>query len=258
MLLRRIANALKRQDWATVFIEFALVVAGVLFALQVNSWAGEAAERQREKAALERLFLEAQNAYRTTSATTERAQRLNQLRRDAIALIDSDAPLPENTLPTKIGINTLAQFPRLSVIRVVYDELKSSGQMSLLQSPKVRDAVSSFHTDTEGFNGLQEGFGDSTNDFWVQYRQHIYWRHNPESTTSDIILSTYDWESLRQDKEFITISLGLMRNHLVAESFLIDINDQARTMCEELAAAVGKPCATGSDTDPASQIEDAP
>ena len=39
VILRRIASALKRQDWYSVAIEFALVVAGVLVALQINTWA---------------------------------------------------------------------------------------------------------------------------------------------------------------------------------------------------------------------------
>lgn len=38
MILRRIASALKTQDWATVLIEFGLIVFGVIIALQVNSW----------------------------------------------------------------------------------------------------------------------------------------------------------------------------------------------------------------------------
>ena len=38
MILRRVASALKRQDWVVVLIEFVLVIAGVLIALQINNW----------------------------------------------------------------------------------------------------------------------------------------------------------------------------------------------------------------------------
>jgi len=46
MILNRFANALKSQDWATVFIEFVLVVLGVIVALEVDRYS----ERQRERA----------------------------------------------------------------------------------------------------------------------------------------------------------------------------------------------------------------
>jgi hypothetical protein len=38
MILRNIANAIRRQDWATVVIEFFIVVVGIFVGLQVDSW----------------------------------------------------------------------------------------------------------------------------------------------------------------------------------------------------------------------------
>ena len=58
MILRRISSALKRQDWATVFIEFVLVIAGVLIALQVNNWNETRGDRELERDILERLHTE--------------------------------------------------------------------------------------------------------------------------------------------------------------------------------------------------------
>ena len=45
---------------------------------------------------------------------------------------------------------------------------------------------------------------------------------NPEATTSDILLSTYNWKSLRSDESFIFAVIGTLRNQLVAEQGLID------------------------------------
>lgn len=58
MILRRIASALQRQDWITVAIEFALVVIGVLVALQVDTWAQHRADQRDYEAALDRLIAE--------------------------------------------------------------------------------------------------------------------------------------------------------------------------------------------------------
>lgn len=62
MLLRRIATALKQQDWATVLIEFALVVFGVVFgvviALQTNNWNSGRQEYVDEQFFIGRLHAE--------------------------------------------------------------------------------------------------------------------------------------------------------------------------------------------------------
>ncbi|WP_394692119.1 DUF6090 family protein [Hyphobacterium sp.] len=58
MILRRIADALRRQDWVTVVIEFVLVIAGVLIALQVNNWNETRSSTQGAISALNRLHNE--------------------------------------------------------------------------------------------------------------------------------------------------------------------------------------------------------
>ena len=244
MLLRRLVNAARRQDWFTVLVEFLIVVAGIFVGLQVNEWAGNRAERALEKAAIERLHLEAQNAYESLALMSARTERLNQVRRNAVAFIDSDAPLPENELPIKIGINTLAQYPPVSIVRVAYDELMSSGQMQLIQSADLRDRVSEFHVNVDESNRLLNGFADSGDLFWPAYRRNVVWRYNPEATGTDILLSTYDWNSIRQDRDFITIAIGALRNQVVAETMLLELRDEAKSMCDALAGELGQECET--------------
>ena len=64
MILKRLANAIRAQDWFAVSIEFVIVVAGIFVGLQADQWAQESKDRRQEQAALEHLFLEADNAYR--------------------------------------------------------------------------------------------------------------------------------------------------------------------------------------------------
>ena len=44
MFMRRVADALRRQEWTTILIEFVLVIAGVLIALQLDQWKDALAE----------------------------------------------------------------------------------------------------------------------------------------------------------------------------------------------------------------------
>lgn len=247
MLLRRIAKAFRRQDWVTVFVEFALVVAGVLIALQVDNWASAALKRKHEKAALERLFFEAKAAQDELTFMLARTERLNQLRRAGVAFIDSDAPVPDQVIPLKIGINTMGQFPRLPIVRVVYDELTSSGQMQIIQSAEIRNRVASFHVDVAYFNELNAQFAAGSDTFWEAYRDHVIWRYNPDATDSDILLSTYDWESMRADRQFISIAIGYLRNQVVSEDSLRDLQTSASELCETLGRVVERSCTTEGD-----------
>lgn len=242
MILRRLSKSIRKQDWFGVLIEFVVVVAGIFAGLQANDWAQERQDRKREHAALERLYLEADGAHQLLNGIVQRTLRLNQMRRNAVRFADSDTPVPDDELPLKIGINTLARFPPTIPITVAYDELKSSGQMQLIRSAELRDQIAEFHASLTYHNQLQRGFSDGTYSFWEVYQKHVNWNYNPEATTSDILLSTYNWNSLRSDELFIFQIIGLLRNHLVAEQELIELRDQALSLCEALGKMVSRSC----------------
>ena len=242
MILNRLAKAIRQQDWFTVVLEFVIVVFGIFVGLQANEWAQERQDRKHEQAALERLFLESQNALQLLHEDLQGTLHINRLRRNAVQFVDSDAPVPENQLPLKIGINTLARFPSVLPVSVTYDELKSSGQMQLIRSAALREQVAEFHTDITAFNQLLQGFGDGTASFWDAYQRHVIWDYNPDATTSDILLSTYNWETLRADEGFIFVVIGLLRNQLVAESGLAELRDRALSLCQALGEAIGRSC----------------
>jgi hypothetical protein len=190
------------------------------------------------------LFLEAESAHQLLNAYVQQALRLNRMRRNAVQFADSHEPVPEDELPLKIGINTLAIFPAVMPVAVAYDELKSSGQMQLIRSAPLRAQIAEFHADLAVHDQLQQGFRNGANRFHEVYREHVIWDYNPEATTSDILLSTYNWESLRSDETFMFEIIGLLRNQLVAEQGLIALRDQANSLCETLGDKIGRPCSS--------------
>jgi hypothetical protein len=242
MILLRLSKAIRQQDWFAVCIEFAVVVLGIFAGLQANEWAQERQDRKQERAALERLFLESESAYALLQGSLQQTERLNRIRRAAVQFADSKAPVPENELPLKIGINTLARFPPVMPVSVAYDELKAAGQMQLIRSAELRSQLAEFHTELAYYNQLQEGLAESVPGFFDVYQRHVIWDYNPESTTTDILLSTYDWESLRSDEAFMFAIIGLLRNQLVSEQGLAELRDRAKSLCESLGDIVQRPC----------------
>ncbi len=238
MLIRRLSEALRRQDWFVVLIEILIVAVGIVAGLQANEWAQECTERNLEQAALERLFQEANVNHQMLAYSVQREGRLNQLRRNAVQFADSDEPVPAEDLPLRIGINTLAMFPPIIPVSATFDELKSSGQYQLIRSAALRTQIAGFHSGMAELNRQLDSFTDSNDRFFEIYQQHVIWNYNPDSTTTDILLSTYDWDTLRADERFIFQIIGLLRNQLVIQEYLVDMRNQARSMCESLRELV--------------------
>jgi len=55
MILRRLSQSLKTQNWTAIWIEFILLVAGVFLGIQVANWNEERNDDVRAKAYLERI-----------------------------------------------------------------------------------------------------------------------------------------------------------------------------------------------------------
>jgi uncharacterized protein DUF6090 len=56
MILRRIAEAFRRQDWVTVSLEIVIVMIGILLGLQVNAWNQSRIDRAEEAVFLQALY----------------------------------------------------------------------------------------------------------------------------------------------------------------------------------------------------------
>ena len=58
MILRRLAQNLRQQNWTAIWIEFVLLVVGVFLGIQVSNWNEEREARQDYALAIERYRAE--------------------------------------------------------------------------------------------------------------------------------------------------------------------------------------------------------
>lgn len=90
MILRRLAQAVRRQDWFTVVIEFVIVVFGVFIGLQVDNWNGARADAARRDQINEALIVYLVDATNVLEAFIERIAGV-QLEAGAWAVDQSDS-----------------------------------------------------------------------------------------------------------------------------------------------------------------------
>ena len=146
MLLRRVTEHVKNQNWIAVGIDFAIVVIGVFIGLQVANWSETRAQYQRELTYLERLDAEfeiVENRLNQTIATSELAR--NSLRslsqahdQGAGAFSNGDAKSAVELLVGSVSAVVPARSP------AVFNELVSNGELSILRSAELRTALYEF------------------------------------------------------------------------------------------------------------------
>ena len=151
MILRRLTNAFRRQDWFTVFIETLIVVLGVFLGLQVNNWNTTRSDSRREMAYLYGLhddFSQIITELQSDSAEYEDIAAAMTL------LIDQsrkDAPdVPLETLNTSAA--KLVRMVGTPIVSDTYANLTGSGDLAIIKNPRIKIALASFYGQVEVIN----------------------------------------------------------------------------------------------------------
>lgn len=155
MIVKRVAERLRSQDWAAVAIEIAVVVVGILLALQVDQWASDRAERAREHAYLDRLA----DDLRAEQEGVRAAETFARNRLDAVALLQDVArgepgKVDPKRIPWAIETASWRSFPKTNAY--VVNELQASGQMGLLRSVELRNALADHYAQIAHFGRVAE------------------------------------------------------------------------------------------------------
>lgn len=176
MILRRMTEAIRAQDWLTVLIEIAIVVIGVFLGIQVSNWNEARLEHDREQAALARLLREAENAVAYLDRFIEDQETLNRERERAVAFLFDAAGTSTPGTETADALQSLSHYPAMTPVRAVYDELTASGGFASLTSTAVRDAVSLYIAELETHDSRLGYFRQS--DGATFYREFVPFTDN--------------------------------------------------------------------------------
>ena len=141
MILKRLANALRKQDWFTVLLEIVIVVVGIFFGLQIDDWNEARIDRIDERVFIARLhddmqvsteFLdEVLKRHQSTWANTEVALDIlfSRLGRDELYEHECDA-IGRSVYDLPVTI----QLPSL-------EELIATGQLAIVGDVELRTAL---------------------------------------------------------------------------------------------------------------------
>ncbi|MDT8442447.1 MAG: DUF6090 family protein, partial [Desulfuromonadales bacterium] len=140
MILRRVIEHVKDQNWFAVGIDFVIVVVGVFIGIQVANWNEAQAERRRldvQLASLNAEFTENLNRFDAYQARLqEQIEDISTLRR-----IIADKPFDVKEGELDRMLMNVFGVPVFSVDRTTLDELKDGGKLIQLRDMGLRQPL---------------------------------------------------------------------------------------------------------------------
>lgn len=155
MILRRLSQSLKEQNWTAIVIEFVLLVAGVFLALQVATWNEQRRDRVLERQYLERLredFVLSVTAAESNIETMELQVRrtTRMLDRLRACRLEEGAQRAEFAA----ALYVLGRLEPQTQARGTMDELNSTGRLGIIGSVRLRQALSNIVQQRERTAGV--------------------------------------------------------------------------------------------------------
>lgn len=240
MLLHRIADHIKAQNWTAVGLDFVIVVAGVLLAFQIAQWSAMQKDKERAREALHDLLTEAEDIVRELQDEVRESDRRNAQRDRAVAALSAGNAASIDADEFEIGITTMRFYPALSLPRDVYDGLVGSGEFSLIKDRQARRAIAEYYA------GLT--FFEAQLDYWRNFitasfpRRHDGIRSAYEPSNESRRRYVVDFNMLAADPTFVSDSVDLLRSQIVFQFFRRGLLERAKDMCLAVAIAANSNC----------------
>ncbi|QIK95249.1 hypothetical protein G7076_00985 [Sphingomonas sp. HDW15A] len=238
MILMRMTMSLKRQDWTMVFIEFVLVVVGVLLGFQINEWANRQADEQASREAMERLLDEAERDVAYMKLAVGNAEEIVGDLHFTIDRLAEDAWTVDDKARMERGLAKGRYMVSLAPPVSVYDDVVASGALNRFDDPVVRQKISEFQSTLTFEERARFRF-----EQWVgQYERNaaIAYRSDPAGREAAKIV--VDFPALAGDPDGRKAVSLVAENHRILLMLRRRALKDSEEMCVALGAALGRRC----------------
>ena len=136
MILRRLAQSLKQQNWTAIAIEFVLLVLGVFLGIQVANWNAERESRQKSALFTERLKADLRGEDWTYQFLVAYNREVLANANRAADALEGKAALADEAL--LVSAYRATQYRSRNQLGTTYDELISTGNIGLIHDQTLR------------------------------------------------------------------------------------------------------------------------
>ena len=199
MLLRRITQHVKDQNWFAVFLDFIIVVFGVFIGIQVANWNEVRQERAQESIYLARIITELETSIEAQKEEVAFADRVFEACNLLIKVTDQGSLDGIDRSEFELSLRRFGVIRATRLNNTTFEELQSSGRVNFIRNDQVRKSMSDLNHLYERQQitaaELRARFVGAL-DLYDQYVLFVY-------TADEKVRShEYDLETMSNSKEF--------------------------------------------------------
>jgi len=206
MLLRTITKHVKEQNWFAVFLDFFIVVVGILIAFQITNWNEARGEANLQSLVEKRLIADFQFIDQELDAAVERMERQMmdvEILRQAIKR-GVEGPNEEKSI-----LHALSRgfsYPSFAQRSSTYQELQTSGQLDLISNEKFRVVLSQYDDATQqrrfNLSAIRDGMLPSARSF-RDYVKFAPLERDEAGEVQILPVIGYDFNGMASDDAFL-------------------------------------------------------
>ena len=249
MLLRSITQHVREQNWFAVFLDFVIVVAGILIAFQITNWNEARVEAQREQVLLERLH----HDFVGIVAWGDRIMPwVNEAPEDVSRLIDQIRADTEPELDDAFRRSARASVYLFATFEIspTYQELVSTGTLSRISNTELREALASYGRNRDAERIVTEGLYALQNQGVTREAIRFATFVDDPDLSFDAVLReltaavSFDWEALKKTEPHLHV---VLQNHLYVRGWKQGTYGDAQRVLALLKEGLGLPAEPASD-----------
>jgi len=148
MRLRHLVGHIKTQNWTAVFLDFLIVVAGIVVGVQVNDWWGSRLDARKEREYLIELKEDFGQAIKELESDSADYRAIAT---SMVALLEASRHDDGHLSAKELNRNCsrLLYMVGTTIVADTYSNLTGSGDLSLIRSQELRNALASFYARTD-------------------------------------------------------------------------------------------------------------
>lgn len=146
MILRRVIQHVKKQEWTAIAIDFVIVVAGVFVGIQVANWNETRRDRAHERVYLARIAADLQKSVADIDNSIRRAQERQELGRLLMRAVGDEQVVRAEPGRFMAALLTGSYTFTPGIRSLAFDEMTSVGDLGLIQDKQVLDEISEYYT----------------------------------------------------------------------------------------------------------------
>ncbi len=149
MLLRRISEHVKAQNWTAVGLDFIIVVVGVFIGIQVSNWNAARVDNALAKTYLVRLHEDVENDIDALTRRMDFWDQVIDYGEIAIRYAESGKLGEQSEWDVFVAFYQASQIWKYSASDPTYEELKGGEQMALIRDTSLRQSLVEYYEDLD-------------------------------------------------------------------------------------------------------------